>query len=130
MRRLERFLFIRKRHQNKHLDFDLFCYEPEGREFESLIRQPAAPFLFRHNCPSPSLRPQAYSLILSRSSKRATRLTTRTDGQSKHGSGLTTTTAWRRTPMPLRGTLRLSIVLLSLVAFSGLTTHPAQADEP
>ncbi len=32
--------------------------------------------------------------------------------------------------MPLRGTLRLSIALLSLVAFSGLTTHPAQADEP
>jgi hypothetical protein len=32
--------------------------------------------------------------------------------------------------MHLRGTLRLSILLLSLVAFSGLTTHPAQADEP
>jgi len=32
--------------------------------------------------------------------------------------------------MPLRGTLRLSIALLSLVAFSGLATHPAQADEP
>ena len=32
--------------------------------------------------------------------------------------------------MPLRGTLRLSIALLSLVVFSGLTTHPAQADEP
>src|SRR5260370_37926614 len=48
-----------------------------------------APSLFRHNCPSPSLRPltQAYRLILSRSSKRATRLTTRPNGQSKHGSG-------------------------------------------
>ena len=32
--------------------------------------------------------------------------------------------------MPLRGTLRLSIALLSLVAFSGLTIQPAQADEP
>jgi len=32
--------------------------------------------------------------------------------------------------MPLRGTLRLSIALSSLVVFSGLTTHPAQADEP
>jgi hypothetical protein len=32
--------------------------------------------------------------------------------------------------MPLRGTLRLSIALLSLVVFSGLTTHRAQADEP
>jgi len=32
--------------------------------------------------------------------------------------------------MPLRGTLRLSIALLSLVIFSGLTTHPARADEP
>ena len=32
--------------------------------------------------------------------------------------------------MPLGGTLRLSIALLSLVVFSGLTTHPAQADEP
>src|SRR5246127_1987823 len=78
----------------------------------------SAPFLFRHNCPSPSLRPltQAYSLILSRSSKRA------------HGT--TTTNAWRRSSMPLRGTLRLSNALLSLVVFSGLTPHPAQADEP
>jgi hypothetical protein len=32
--------------------------------------------------------------------------------------------------MPLRGTLRLSIALLSLVAFSALTMQPAQADEP
>jgi hypothetical protein len=32
--------------------------------------------------------------------------------------------------MPLRGTLRLSIALLSLVAFSGLRIQPAQADEP
>ena len=32
--------------------------------------------------------------------------------------------------MPLRGILRLSVALLSLVVFSGLTTHPAQADEP
>jgi hypothetical protein len=32
--------------------------------------------------------------------------------------------------MPLRGTLRLSIALLSLVALCGLTIQPAQADEP
>jgi hypothetical protein len=32
--------------------------------------------------------------------------------------------------MPLRGTLRLSIALLSLVALSGLNIQPAQADEP
>ncbi len=32
--------------------------------------------------------------------------------------------------MPLRGTLRLSIALLSLVALCGLTMQPAQADEP
>ncbi len=32
--------------------------------------------------------------------------------------------------MPLRGTLRLSIALLSLVALCGLTVQPAQADEP
>jgi hypothetical protein len=32
--------------------------------------------------------------------------------------------------MPLRGTLRLSIALLSLVALSGLRVQPAQADEP
>jgi len=32
--------------------------------------------------------------------------------------------------MPLRGTLRLSIALLSLVASSGLRVQPAQADEP
>ncbi len=32
--------------------------------------------------------------------------------------------------MPLRGTLRSSIALLSLVALYGLTMQPAQADEP
>ena len=32
--------------------------------------------------------------------------------------------------MPLRGTLRLAIALLSLVVLSGLTIQPAQADEP
>ena len=32
--------------------------------------------------------------------------------------------------MPLRGTLRLSIALLSLGAFSGVAIYSAQADEP